>query len=137
MPDNEWTASFDDDDKPIAELRVDLKTFEREEEEQEPKKPFVLPNFLPATVDRFADLKIEVFSNEHPPPHFRIKCGNETANYRISDCEQLNGGLKRYHRTIKAWHARNKPKLIEVWNGRRPTDCPVGKYREHGHKPEE
>src|ERR1700674_2516230 len=61
-------------------------------------------------------LKIEVFANEHPPPHFRVKYGSETANYRISDCQQLNGELHRYYRVIRDWHSRHKPKLIEYWN---------------------
>lgn len=84
----------------------------------------------PYLVDRIQDLRVEVFSNEHPPPHFRVKCGSETANYQIKDCAQLNGRLKGSYRAIKRWHTENKPKLIEAWNSRRPTDCPVGAYRE-------
>lgn len=81
-------------------------------------------------VDYFNGLKIEVFSNEHPPPHFRVSYGGESANYRISDCEPLTLGLGRWRKNIKAWHDDNKPRLIEVWNGSRPSDCPVGLYRE-------
>jgi len=71
-----------------------------------------------------------VFSNEHPPPHFGVKCGSETANYTIKDCVPLNRELRGYYRAISTWHAENKAKLIEAWNSRRPTDCPVGAYRE-------
>lgn len=74
-------------------------------------------------------LKIEVFSNEHPPPHFRVKYGGETANFTISDCAKLNGGLNRWERNIKAWHKKNKDALIQAWNASRPSDCPVGNYR--------
>jgi type I restriction enzyme, R subunit len=81
-------------------------------------------------VDMFRGFKVEVFSNEHAPPHFRVKYAGETANYQISDCTQINGGLARYFNTIREWHAKNKQKLIETWDKRRPTDCPVGKYRE-------
>jgi hypothetical protein len=81
-------------------------------------------------LDRFGGLKIEIFANEHPPPHFRVICAGETANYRISDCEQLNGGLRKYQRVIRAWHSKHKPKLIQAWNNFRPSDCPVGKYTE-------
>ena len=40
----------------------------------------------------FADksVKVEIFSNEHPPPHFRGKYRNRTGSYRIDDCVRLN-----------------------------------------------
>lgn len=81
-------------------------------------------------VARVAGLKIEVFSHEHPPPHFRVKYSGETANYTIDDCTQMNGGLKKFYRNIKTWHAKNKDALISAWNKMRPGDCPVGKYEE-------
>lgn len=81
-------------------------------------------------VDRFKGMKVSIFANEHPPPHFCVTCGSESANYRISDCVQLNGGFKREYRIIKVWHSKNKEGLVRVWNERRPSDCPVGEYRE-------
>jgi type I restriction enzyme, R subunit len=75
-------------------------------------------------------LKVEIFANEHPPPHFRVKYGSETANYRISDCHKLNGGLDRYDSVIRHWHSKNKPTLIDYWNKLRPSNCPVGQYVE-------
>ena len=75
-------------------------------------------------------LKIEVFANEHPPPHFRVKYSGETANYKISDCSQLNGGLDKWYKNVKKWHQKNKQLLIDIWNRTRPTDCPVGEYRD-------
>ena len=75
-------------------------------------------------------LRIEIFANEHPPPHFRIKYSGETANYTISNCQQINGGLPKWYNNVKKWHQKNKQKLIDTWNSTRPTDCPVGKYRE-------
>ena len=75
-------------------------------------------------------LKIQIFANEHPPPHFRVSYAGETANYSIFDCSQLNGGLSKWHKNIKKWHAKNKGKLIEIWNSTRPSDCPVGEYSE-------
>lgn len=79
-------------------------------------------------VARLNGLKIEVFSNEHPPPHFRVKYAGETANYEISDCAQLNGDLKKWKKNIIQWHRNNKYRLIQVWDETRPTDCPVGEY---------
>jgi len=75
-------------------------------------------------------IKIEIFANEHPPPHFRVKYAGEAANYTISDCTQLDGDLKKWYRNIKRWHQDNKDFLIERWNKTRPSDCPVGEYRE-------
>lgn len=82
------------------------------------------------TVQNLDGLKIQIFSDEHPPPHFRVSYAGETANFSIKDCTKLNGGLKKWERNIRAWHADNKGKLIEVWNKTRPSDCPVGMYRE-------
>jgi hypothetical protein len=82
------------------------------------------------TVATLQGLKIQIFSDEHPPPHFRVAYAGDTANFSIKDCCKLNGGLSRWERNIRAWHSKNKQALIAVWDRTRPTDCPVGKYRE-------
>jgi len=79
-------------------------------------------------LDIIGGLKVEVFANEHPPPHFRVSYGSETANYRIKDCLQLNGDLRRYYRIIRSWHSGNRGKLIATWNAFRPSNCPVGPF---------
>jgi hypothetical protein len=83
-----------------------------------------------AQIARFNGLKIEVFSNEHPPPHFCVSHQGETANYRISDCYQISGGLRNFYRNVREWHGKHKQLLITAWDSRRPTGCPVGIYRE-------
>jgi hypothetical protein len=117
----EWVVQFDDD-AAVGQLRADLSA-------NEPiRKPDdVWPKYL---VDCFSGLRVEVFAREHPPPHFRVRCGGESANYQITDCAQLNGGLRREYGVIRKWHVENKEKLIAAWNQRRPSDCPVGNYRE-------
>lgn len=82
------------------------------------------------TVANLQGLKIQIFSNEHPPPHFRVSYAGDTANFSIKDCTKLNGGLSRWERNIREWHSENKAELITVWNRTRPSDCPVGMYRE-------
>ena len=82
------------------------------------------------TVARLNGLKIQVFSNEHPPPHFRVESNGETADFSIKDCTRINGGLDQWRKNIHLWHAKNKQSLIEAWNNNRPSDCPVGAYRE-------
>jgi len=74
-------------------------------------------------------LRIEIFSNEHPPPHFRVHYAGETANFTIMDCAKLNGGLKKWERNIRSWHSKNKATLIETWDRTRPSNCPVGPFR--------
>lgn len=84
---------------------------------------------LKALVGRINGHKVEVFSNEHPPPHFRVSATGESANYRIENCEPTTPGLERHQRSIKRWHSMNKHLLIRMWNEMRPSDCPVGIYR--------
>jgi len=83
-----------------------------------------------ATIARIGNLKIQIFSDEHPPPHFRVACAGETADFTIRDCTQLTGNLAKWRHNIVAWHAKNKDALIAKWDALRPTDCPVGKYEE-------
>lgn len=83
------------------------------------------------TVDSIGKLKIEIFANEHAPPHFRVSCSEGSCRFRISDGASLDpNGLSKYFSKIKAWHKEHKKELIDIWNARRPSDCPVGEYRE-------
>jgi Domain of unknown function (DUF4160) len=87
-------------------------------------------SLLEHEVGKLNGLKIEVFSDEHPPPHFRVKFGSETNCFRIADCKPMYGdSLKQYFRNIKKWHYDYKQVLIDAWNTTRPSDCPVGRYR--------
>lgn len=89
------------------------------------------PDALILTLDSVGPLQIQVFSNEHPPPHFRVICRAGRNDFKISDCAPLHGNeLKRYFRQIREWHKTHKENLIEAWNNTRPSDCPVGCYRE-------
>ena len=80
-------------------------------------------------VGHLKGLKIEIFSDEHPPPHFRVKFSGESNSFRIADGSPIypDGDLKKYFRNIKKWHAKNKQFLVQTWNDTRPSGCPVGK----------
>lgn len=82
------------------------------------------------TIAILKGLKIEIFSNEHPPPHFRVTYNGKSANYKIKDCTKISGDLDIWDRNIRKWHKKNKDILIITWNTTRPSDCPVGNYRE-------
>ena len=72
-------------------------------------------------------VKIEIYSLEHPPPHFHVKSSILNATFTITNCELLKGSIDtKTFKKIKYFHSLNRQKLIEVWNQLRPTDCPVG-----------
>ncbi len=80
-------------------------------------------------VARVNGLKIEVFSNEHPPPHFHVIAPEIDASFSIEDCRLLKGDISSSAaQKVKYWHLHSKPKLIEAWNSSRPTGCTVGPY---------
>jgi hypothetical protein len=84
---------------------------------------------LEHAVDKYAGMKMEIFSDEHPPPHFRITVAGKQANYAIDDCRCIAGTVVVDGGVLRKWHAKNKQALINKWNKTRPTDCPVGDYR--------
>ena len=83
-------------------------------------------------VTRVNGLKIEIFSNEHPPPHFHVSSPNLNASFSIEDCSLLSPLKKPPSAAdlnkIKYWHKYAKPLLIETWNSTRPISCTVGEY---------
>jgi len=82
-------------------------------------------------IEKLKGLKIEMYSNEHPPPHFHVKSPNVDASFDIKNCEKLNGNInKKDYKLIKYWHKKAKNELIKAWNEIRPTDCVVGNYKE-------
>jgi hypothetical protein len=84
------------------------------------------------TVASIDGLRVVIFADEHPPPHFRVEFQGESASFAITDCERLRGnkGLEKYERNIKSWWRENRLFLIEKWNAFRPTDCTVGPVRQ-------
>ncbi len=80
-------------------------------------------------VARVNGLKIEIYPNEHPPPHFHVKSPNIDASFSIDSCEQINGKVgSKELRKIQFWHRSAKQLLVDVWNETRPTNCTVGVY---------
>jgi hypothetical protein len=72
-------------------------------------------------------LRIEIYHNEHPPPHFHVKAPGIAATFDIRTCELLQGKIpRREQRLVGWWHARARSQLVRIWNSTRPTDCPVG-----------
>lgn len=82
---------------------------------------------IKALVDCVDGLKIEIYPNEHPPPHFHIKSNGIDASFSIKDCKLLEGKIGgREHKMVKWWYEKSRSKLIIFWNDLRPDDCSVG-----------
>lgn len=80
-----------------------------------------------ALVGSVGGLKIEIYFNEHPPPHFHVKSSGINATFSIKDFQLIEGNIQgRELKMIKWWYERSRPKLISSWNNHRPSDCKVG-----------
>jgi hypothetical protein len=76
-----------------------------------------------ALVDSIHGMKIEIYSNEHAPPHFHVKGQNLNAVFSLEECELLKGDIgSREQKMIEWWHKRSKKILINFWNDTRPGD---------------
>ena len=80
-------------------------------------------------VERLAGLKLEIYPDEHAPPHFHVRASGLNASFAIEDCRLLQGKPSPdVLDKVRYWHRHSKHKLIEAWNATRPTDCQVGPY---------
>ena len=77
-------------------------------------------------------MKIEIFSKEHPPPHFHVTSSSVDASFTIDDCKLINGKINGGDlNKIVYWHSQGaKNVLIDYWNSFRPSNCVVGPYKE-------
>ena len=82
-------------------------------------------------VGTIGKVKLEIRSNEHPPPHFHLVSPDFNTSFKIEDCSKLKGDDIRGSllKSLKVFHRKNKENLIKVWNEMRPSDCSVGEYR--------
>ena len=78
-------------------------------------------------VARLDGLRVDVYPNEHPPPHFHVRAPHVNASFSIDNCELLNGALARGDlEKVRYWHRHAKAVLVAAWNSSRPTSCVVG-----------
>ena len=83
-----------------------------------------------ARVAQIDGLRIEIYPNDHSPPHFHVTSPNVDACLAIEDCRKLRGTLSDADfRKIRYWHKHSKRILLERWASTRPTDCAVTKHR--------
>lgn len=68
-------------------------------------------------------LQINIYSNEHSPPHFHVKSPDIDASFTIDNCTFMYGNIdNREKKLVRWWYERSKPILIKTWNSTRPTN---------------
>jgi hypothetical protein len=66
-------------------------------------------------------IRIEIYTDDHPPPHFHVKAGRMRAKFDIATGNLLRGSLdKRSMRKVQQWMAVNGDLLMQVWISSRP-----------------
>jgi hypothetical protein len=66
-------------------------------------------------------IRIEIFTDDHPPPHFHVKVGGMRAKFDIASGTLLKGSLdKRSMRKVRQWMTLNGDLLMQVWISSRP-----------------
>ena len=77
--------------------------------------------FIKELVGKIRHLKIEIYSNDHNPPHFHVKSndGSLDAIFRLDNCELIKGSIQSKDRKrIEAFYNDNEVKDImkTMWN---------------------
>jgi hypothetical protein len=108
-----WEVEFADDS--VVELGRSLDSGPILELAEESGRDGDIVRIRKQLVAQMGGLKIYIYANEHPPPHFHVKYGEEENSFRIDTAEPLypDNGLKNYFKNIKKWHNNNKAKLVE------------------------
>ena len=58
-----------------------------------------------------------MYYNDHSPPHFHAKYGNDEATIRIAGGNIVEGALgARAKRLVEEWRIFPQPELLENWN---------------------
>lgn len=68
-------------------------------------------------VSRFFGIIIALYYNDHSPPHFHAKYGEDEASVLIESGEILDGNLsKRALRLVEEWRILHQSELVDDWN---------------------
>ena len=67
-------------------------------------------------LSRFFGIIIAMYYNDHAPPHFHAKYGDDQASIRIDNGEILEGVLgARAKRLVEEWRVLHEAELLEDW----------------------
>lgn len=68
------------------------------------------------TISRFFGVRIKMYLNDHPPPHFHAEYEHRRAKYSIETLELLAGSLpRRVQAFVLEWAMIHRPELRENW----------------------
>lgn len=68
------------------------------------------------TISLFYGISIQMFYDDHPPPHIHARYNEFKARYNIADGELLSGALpKQAHRLVQEWITLNGRNLADNW----------------------
>ncbi len=76
--------------------------------------------FVKKQVERIRNMKIEIYSNDHNPPHFHVKSNDKTINavFSLKDCSLLKGTIRgKDKKRIEAFFKDQKIQIImqKMW----------------------
>ena len=78
------------------------------------------------TISRFLGIVIQMYFDEHAPPHFHARYSGFQATVRIDPVGILDGALPpRVHGLVVEWGLLHREALLENWErarARRPLD---------------
>jgi hypothetical protein len=67
-------------------------------------------------ISRFFGIIVTMYYNDHPPPHFHVRYGQQKAIISIQSLEILEGKLSsRVLGFIKEWALEHQSELLENW----------------------
>ena len=74
-----------------------------------------------ALFQQLSGLRIEIFSNDHPPPHFHVMSPDVDAVFDLHSGDFLRGKIPpRHRRLVEFWYPKAKSQLIQFWESRQP-----------------
>ena len=66
-------------------------------------------------------IRIEIYTLDHPPPHFHARFGRMRAKFDIMTGNMIRGRMdNRSVRKVKQWTELNRDLLMQVWIASRP-----------------
>ena len=68
------------------------------------------------TISRFFGILIQMYFNDHSPPHFHVKYGESEALIGIKDFALLEGKLpSKVHGLVIEWASLHQEELMQNW----------------------
>jgi len=78
------------------------------------------------TISVFYGIVIRMYFNDHPPPHFHARYGEDEATIEIESVRVLAGALpKRALELVTAWAVAHRAELLGNWHDCRDNRTPA------------